>query len=164
MRTLSILLCGAVIATPAVAQDIKFKPIVDARLRLETAEQDGPAPLSKDRDAHAVTLRLRMGGEVSKGPFAVLGEMEGTLALDFTAAGAPVNNILNNAGNTSQLATRGGHLNLIGTLGTNSQQFNGLLVDGGASTITVAPTLTLGAITRTAGTSNDGLGTVDFRG
>ncbi|MET0137798.1 MAG: alginate export family protein [Sphingobium sp.] len=69
-------------ATPAVAQDVTFKPIVDARLRYETAEQDGPAPLRRDRDADSVTLRLRMGGEIAKGPFSVLGEMEGTLALD----------------------------------------------------------------------------------
>ncbi|MCE7798675.1 alginate export family protein [Sphingobium sufflavum] len=83
MRKLSILLCAfAVVATtPAVAQDIKFKPIVDARLRYETVEQDGPAPLTKTRDADAVTLRLRMGGEISKGRLSVLGEVEGTLAI-----------------------------------------------------------------------------------
>ncbi|HEX7822679.1 MAG TPA: alginate export family protein [Sphingobium sp.] len=80
--SLTLLLSASAIAAPAAAQEIKFKPIVDARLRYETVEQNGPAPLSRDRDADAVTLRLRMGGELSKGPFAVLGEAEGTLAID----------------------------------------------------------------------------------
>lgn len=82
MRTISILLCASAIATPAVAQEIKFKPIIDARLRYETVDQNGPAPVTSAKDADAVTLRLRMGGEVSRGPFAVLAEAEGTLALD----------------------------------------------------------------------------------
>jgi hypothetical protein len=82
MRAVSIIvICASAAATPALADPIAFKPIMDARLRLETAEQDGPAPLARDRDASAVTARLRAGGEVSAGPFALLAEMEGTLAL-----------------------------------------------------------------------------------
>ncbi len=85
MRKLPILMLGAatvVAATPAAAQEIKFKPIVDARLRYEGVEQDGPAPVTKDRDADAVTLRARVGGEISSGHLSVLGEVEGTLAID----------------------------------------------------------------------------------
>lgn len=70
------------IATPVLAQDIVFKPIIEARLRYETVDQDGPAPLTSSRDADAVTVRLRAGGEISKGPFAFLAEGEGTLAID----------------------------------------------------------------------------------
>lgn len=70
------------IAAPALAQDVVFKPIVEARLRYETVDQAGPAPLSTSRDAHSVTMRLRAGGEVSKGPWAFLAEAEGTLAID----------------------------------------------------------------------------------
>ncbi len=70
------------IAGPALAQDVVFKPIVEARLRYETVDQAGPAPLSTSRDAHSVTMRLRAGGEVSKGPWAFLAEAEGTLAID----------------------------------------------------------------------------------
>src|SRR3546814_4983644 len=66
----------------ALAQDVVFKPIVEARLRYETVDQAGPAPLSSSRDAHAVTMRLRAGGEISKGPWAFLAEAEGTLAID----------------------------------------------------------------------------------
>lgn len=70
------------IAAPALAQDVVFKPIVEARLRYETVDQSGPAPLTSSRDADAVTMRLRAGGEISSGPFAFLAEGEGTLAID----------------------------------------------------------------------------------
>lgn len=70
------------IAAPVLAQDVTFKPIVEARLRYETVDQAGPAPLSSSRDADAVTIRMRAGGELSKGPFAFLAEAEGTLAID----------------------------------------------------------------------------------
>ncbi|HEX7743018.1 MAG TPA: alginate export family protein [Sphingobium sp.] len=70
------------ITAPVLAQDVTFKPIVEARLRYETVDQDGPAPLTSSRDADAVTVRLRAGGELSKGPFAFLAEAEGTLAID----------------------------------------------------------------------------------
>ncbi|MEZ0215859.1 MAG: autotransporter-associated beta strand repeat-containing protein [Rariglobus sp.] len=59
----------------------------------------------------------------------------GTLALDFTAAGAPVSNIINNTANYSALTlSLNGRLNVIGN-SVNSQQFNGLTVGGGYSTI-----------------------------
>lgn len=70
------------ITTPAIAQDVVFKPIVEARLRYETVEQDGPLPLIEDRQADAVTVRMRAGGELSSGPFSFLAEAEGTLAID----------------------------------------------------------------------------------
>lgn len=86
MRITYWLASTAAIITPALmqaqAQDVIFKPIVEARLRYEAVDQAGPAPLNSDRDAHAVTMRLRAGGELSKGPFALLVEGEGTLALD----------------------------------------------------------------------------------
>lgn len=72
----------AAIAAPAQAQDVVFKPIVEARLRYETVDQAGPAPLTSSRDADAVTMRVRAGGEISKGPWAFLAEAEGTLAID----------------------------------------------------------------------------------
>lgn len=82
MRILAFLLCGAAVVAPAAAQEVKFKPIVDGRLRYETVEQDGPAPLTKDRDANAVTLRLRAGGELTLGHWSALAEAEGTLGID----------------------------------------------------------------------------------
>ncbi|MET0263780.1 MAG: autotransporter-associated beta strand repeat-containing protein, partial [Rariglobus sp.] len=63
----------------------------------------------------------------------------GTLRLDFSAADAPVNNILNNSTNTSALVLGGGRLDVVGAGGaTNSQQFNGLTLNGGNSSITVS--------------------------
>lgn len=79
MRALPLLLAtGAVLtAVPALAQPMVFKPIVDARLRYEGVDQDG---LSKDADA--VTVRLRAGGELTSGAWSLLVEGEGTLAID----------------------------------------------------------------------------------
>lgn len=89
MRKVCFLLSASIsaltaVATPALADDIVFKPIVEARLRYEGVDQAGPAPLTSSRDAHAVTMRVRAGGEISKGPFAFLAEAEGTLAIDET--------------------------------------------------------------------------------
>lgn len=61
---------------PAHAGELKFKPIIDARLRYENVDQAGIA-----NEADAVTLRLRAGGEVTKGRFSLLAEAEGTLAI-----------------------------------------------------------------------------------
>ncbi len=69
-----ILLCCT--ASPALAQEMKLKPLVDARLRYEGVEQTGTA-----RSAEAVTLRVRAGVEAKGGDFAILVEGEGTLAL-----------------------------------------------------------------------------------
>lgn len=87
MRRVSFLVSASAsalsaIAAPALAQDVTFKPIVEARLRYETVDQAGPAPLTSSRDAEAVTIRMRAGGEISKGPWAFLAEAEGTLAID----------------------------------------------------------------------------------
>lgn len=84
----------------------------------------------------------------------------GTLALDFSATGAPVTNILNTTANSSSLSMGGGTLLLTGKASTtNSQRVNGLTVAGGSNTIQLAANvtanplvLTLGAISRTAGT------------
>ena len=65
------------VATPALAQSVTLKPIVEARVRYETVDQDGIA-----EDADAVTVRMRAGGELSSGPFSFLAEAEGTLAID----------------------------------------------------------------------------------
>ncbi|EZP72405.1 putative uncharacterized protein precursor [Sphingomonas paucimobilis] len=85
MRNVCLMLSASALAsaaTPVLAQEVMFKPIIDARLRYEMVEQDGPLPLQESRDADAVTMRMRAGGELSKGPFAFLAEAEGTLALD----------------------------------------------------------------------------------
>ncbi len=64
------------VSQPALAEDIKLKPIVEARLRYENVEQAGVL-----NEADALTLRLRTGVEAKKGAFAFLIEGEGTLAL-----------------------------------------------------------------------------------
>lgn len=64
-------------ATPAMAQEIKFKPLLDARLRYEHVDQAG---LPKDADA--ITARIRSGFELSDGPWSFLAEAEGTLAIN----------------------------------------------------------------------------------
>ncbi len=61
--------------SPACAEKVKLKPLVDARLRYERVEQ---APLL---DADAATVRVRAGVEASTKAFAVLVEAEGTLAI-----------------------------------------------------------------------------------
>lgn len=71
---------GVVGAMPAHAGELKFKPIIDARLRYENVDQAGPLPITTDADA--VTLRLRAGGEITKGRFSLLAEAEGTLAIN----------------------------------------------------------------------------------
>ena len=87
----------------------------------------------------------------------------GTLKLDFSQAGAPTANIINNATNASSLTLAGGILAIQGKLSTtNSQQFNGLTVNPGCSAIVLTAgtanplLLSLGSIARSTG------GTVDF--
>jgi hypothetical protein len=63
-------------ASPALADEIKLKPIIDARLRYESVDQ---VPLTSD--AQAITARVRTGVEAKSKAFAVLVEAEGTLAL-----------------------------------------------------------------------------------
>lgn len=79
----------------------------------------------------------------------------GTLRLDFSAAGAPSSNIINNTatGSGSALVLGGGKLDIVGASGvTNSQQFNGLTLNAGNSSIALtagsgggAPAVTLGS-------------------
>ncbi len=66
------------LATPALAQDVTFTPLVDLRLRYEHVDQ---AALP-NTDADAVTARLRAGFQLSTGPWSVLAQGEGTLAID----------------------------------------------------------------------------------
>ncbi|MCW3847402.1 alginate export family protein [Sphingomonas sp. LB-2] len=75
-----ILFAGAavVVATPACAQDIKFKPLLEARLRMENVEQTG---LATD-ESTAVTLRVRAGGIITRKRVSALFEAQGVLALD----------------------------------------------------------------------------------
>lgn len=63
------------LASPALAQSIELKPLANARLRYERAE-DAASPRTSD----AVTLRLRSGIEARSGPVSVIAEAEGTLA------------------------------------------------------------------------------------
>ena len=88
----------------------------------------------------------------------------GTLKLDFAAAGAPVINIINNVANSSALFLAHGTLSLTGKASTiNTQRFNGLTLNPGASSIVMNADVTanplllnLGALTHNIG------GTVDF--
>lgn len=77
MRTFSLLMLSGVVATPAFAQPVAFKPIVEARLRYEHVEQ---APFTKDADA--VTARIRAGFEAKHGDFSLLAESEAVLAVE----------------------------------------------------------------------------------
>jgi len=62
---------------PAQAQEIKLKPLVDARLRYEHVDQDG---ISDQSDA--ATLRIRSGLQASSGPWSTLVESEATIGID----------------------------------------------------------------------------------
>ncbi|GAA0303683.1 alginate export family protein [Sphingomonas oligophenolica] len=76
MRALPFLALAGLVSTPALADPIALKPIVDVRLRYEHVEQ---APLT--RDADALTARIRSGFEAKTGDFAFLAESEATLAM-----------------------------------------------------------------------------------
>lgn len=74
------LLSTALIAaagTPAMADGLQIKPLIDARLRYEAVDQRGIAD-----NADALTLRVRSGGEFTSGDFSLLAEAEATLALN----------------------------------------------------------------------------------
>ena len=73
------------LATPALAapgdpvefgDGATFDPIIDLRLRYEGVDQDNAL-----RDANALTIRGRMGGEFKADGFSLLAEAEGTLAI-----------------------------------------------------------------------------------
>lgn len=64
------------LSTPALADEVVIKPIIEARLRYENVDQTGIV-----KDANAITLRMHAGVDAKKGPFAVLVEAEATLAI-----------------------------------------------------------------------------------
>jgi Alginate export len=74
-------LLSVMLVAPAHAGEIKFKPLIDLRLRYETVDQAGPLPITTAQDANSVTARLRSGFELTSGPFSFLTEAEGTLAI-----------------------------------------------------------------------------------
>jgi Alginate export len=76
MKKTAIILAALCSSTPALADELKLKPLIDARLRYESVDQ---MPLVKD--ATAVTARIRAGVEAKSGSFAFLVEAEGTLAI-----------------------------------------------------------------------------------
>jgi len=60
-----------------VAEGVTLDPIVDMRLRYETADQDTVFA----EQAESITLRTRAGVELKSDGFSLLGELEGTVAL-----------------------------------------------------------------------------------
>ncbi|MGA2496715.1 MAG: autotransporter-associated beta strand repeat-containing protein, partial [Tepidisphaeraceae bacterium] len=103
------------------------------------------------------TLTLSGVTETYTGQTSVIG---GTLALDFTAATSPVTNIIAyTAGTSPALVLGGGTLTLTGKASTtNSQSFNGLVLNAGASGLTANANatanpllLSVGGITRNTG-------------
>ena len=64
------------LATPALADEVKLKPLIDARLRYENVDQ---APFASK--AEAIAARVRAGVEAKTKAFTVLVEAEGTLAI-----------------------------------------------------------------------------------
>jgi fibronectin-binding autotransporter adhesin len=80
----------------------------------------------------------------------------GTLLLDFSGVGAPANNIVNNATNSSALVLGSGTLSLNGSTTTaDTQSFNGATLSGAGKIVLVSHgnplLLTLGTMTRSGG-------------
>lgn len=63
-------------AMPVPAQDMMLKPLIDARARYESVDQDG-----LPRDADAVTVRVRSGVQADAGPWSAIVEAQGVLAI-----------------------------------------------------------------------------------
>ncbi len=61
---------------------VKLTPLLDARVRFEAVDQPS-------LDADALSFRLRAGAEAKAGHFALLGEFEGTAALDDSYSAFP---------------------------------------------------------------------------
>jgi hypothetical protein len=76
MKPAWLILGSALAASPAMAQEISLKPLIDARLRYENVDQAG-----LPRDAEATTIRIRSGVQASSGPLSAIVEMQGNLAL-----------------------------------------------------------------------------------
>lgn len=72
---LTLLIVGLAAGTPAAAQTVELKPLLDARLRYEHVDQEGLA-----ETADAGTARVRAGVEAKSGAFAALVEGQGSLA------------------------------------------------------------------------------------
>lgn len=77
MRLALAAIVGLAAGTPAAAQTVTLKPLVDARVRYETVDQDGIA-----KQADAATIRVRAGVEAKSGAFSALVEGQGTLGID----------------------------------------------------------------------------------
>ncbi|HJQ18080.1 MAG TPA: alginate export family protein [Allosphingosinicella sp.] len=71
-----LLLSATFLATPAWAEPLKLKPIIDTRLRYESVDQD---PMVKDADA--LTFRARIGAEMANKKWSFLIEGEATAAI-----------------------------------------------------------------------------------
>ena len=76
IRAVALVALG-VCAQAAGAQEIKLKPLVDARFRYEHVDQDGIADQSD-----TATLRIRSGLQASSGPWSALIESEATIGVD----------------------------------------------------------------------------------
>ncbi len=77
MKFLNFAVLSAVtISTPALADPVDLKPLIDARLRYEGVDQNGIR-----QTADAVTMRIRAGVQATSGPFSALVEAEGLLAI-----------------------------------------------------------------------------------
>ena len=63
-------------AGPSCAQAITLTPLIDARLRGEHVEQSG-----LPEDAEAVTLRVRAGIALTRGPLSAVAEAQGNMAI-----------------------------------------------------------------------------------
>jgi fibronectin-binding autotransporter adhesin len=89
----------------------------------------------------------------------------GTLALNFSATGAPTSNIINNTADSSALTMNGGTLAItgIGTATNNSQQFLTTTIAGGANSFTISTSnASNGVLVSLGGLSESGGGTVNF--
>jgi len=76
MKSHLVAATALVAAGPVCAQNLSLKPLIDVRLRHEMVEQAGLSD-----DAEAATIRLRAGAQAGRGPWSVLAEAQGTLAL-----------------------------------------------------------------------------------
>lgn len=76
MRKNVIVVAAMVCATPAAAQTVALKPLVDVRARYEGVDQGGLAD-----DADAVTVRVRAGLQATTGPWSALAEAQGNLSV-----------------------------------------------------------------------------------
>ncbi|CAN5322316.1 alginate export family protein [soil metagenome] len=76
MRARGFLMLAGLVSTPALADPITLKPLIDVRLRYEGVDQK---PLANDADA--LTARIRSGFEAKAGDFSLLAETEATLAI-----------------------------------------------------------------------------------